>query len=297
MVRAADVFPPQPVGRVNDFAQVLSDSARQKIEDDLQTYEAQTTNEIAVVTLTQLPDGRTIEDVANQIFRTWGIGKKEKDNGVLFIAAVQDRKMRIEVGYGLEGDLTDLQTKSIQDDVVRPYFARGDYDGGIEAAVLSIEQTISGGPAFVSGSSNQEVADKVGVSHQNDFDDAFSSFFGFVGYILLFTTLSFVFRTISYIFGHTKSWWLGGVVGAVIGILAGLFFSSWLIVIFISLGGLIFDFIASLGYKRYGNQWWKYMSKSGGVIGGHGGGSGSSFSGGGGFGGGSSGGGGSSSSW
>jgi uncharacterized protein len=134
---------PYLTGRVNDEANLLSADQRQRIEAKLAQFERQTGNQVAVLTVDSL-EGEAIEDFANKVGRTWALGQKGKDNGVLLLVAKQDRKMRIEVGYGLEPVLTDLQTSIIQNQVIIPYFKRGDYGGGIEAGVDAILSTIQG---------------------------------------------------------------------------------------------------------------------------------------------------------
>src|SRR5687768_7244828 len=97
---------PKMEGPVNDLAGVLAPEAEQAIKSRIRAVEAATTAEIAVVTVRSL-EGETVETYANRLFNQWGIGKKGKDNGVLILAAIEDRKIRIEVGYGLEGTLPD----------------------------------------------------------------------------------------------------------------------------------------------------------------------------------------------
>jgi uncharacterized protein len=104
-------FPP-PSGYVNDFASILSSSVKAELEQELQDFKQTSGHEIALVTLKSL-QGDSIENVAVAIFEQWGIGTKEKDNGVLLLVAPQERKLRIEVGYGLESVLTDSRAGHI----------------------------------------------------------------------------------------------------------------------------------------------------------------------------------------
>src|SRR4051812_38281929 len=97
--------PSKPLTYVNDYTSTLKKTEVQSLEEKLQAYEKESSNEIAVVIITSL-DGDTIENVANELFNTWGIGKKANDNGALLLIALADRKTRIEVGYGLEPTLT-----------------------------------------------------------------------------------------------------------------------------------------------------------------------------------------------
>ena len=134
---------PYLTGRVNDYANLIPQDQRQRIEAKLAQFEQQTGNQVAVLTIDSL-DGEAIEEYANKVGRTWALGQKGKNNGALLLVAKQDRKMRIEVGYGLEPVLTDLQTSIIQNEVIIPHFKQGDFGGGIEAGVDAIVSTIQG---------------------------------------------------------------------------------------------------------------------------------------------------------
>lgn len=130
-------------GRVNDYANLIAPDQKQRIEAQLAQFEQQTTNQVAVLTVETL-NGEDIEGYANRVARAWALGQKGKDNGVLLLVAHKDRRMRVEVGYGLEPVLTDLQSNIIQNEVIIPYFKRGDFGGGIEAGVKAILSTIQG---------------------------------------------------------------------------------------------------------------------------------------------------------
>ena len=131
---AAPQIPPKPTAAagiyVQDYAQVLSAEDKRKLLSIGQELDNKTTAQLAVVTVKTL-DGQPIEDYALAILREWGIGSKEKNNGALIVVAVQDRRSRIEVGYGLEGLLTDGLTGRIQDQAMIPYFRKGNYAAGI----------------------------------------------------------------------------------------------------------------------------------------------------------------------
>lgn len=131
---AAPQIPPKPTAAagiyVQDYAQVLSAEDKRRLLRIGQELDDKTTAQLAVVTVKTL-DGQPIEDYALSILREWGIGSKEKNNGALIVVAVQDRRSRIEVGYGLEGLLTDGLTGRIQDQAMIPYFRKGNYATGI----------------------------------------------------------------------------------------------------------------------------------------------------------------------
>lgn len=122
---------------VNDFANIIPHENKARLEKKLSDFEKQTTIEIAVVTVPSL-DGDTIENFTTRLFKEWGIGKKDKNNGIMFLVAPKERKMRIEVGYGLEEYITDATSKKILSKEVRPYMQKNDFQGGIEAGVDAI---------------------------------------------------------------------------------------------------------------------------------------------------------------
>ncbi len=147
---ALAVFPafaidvPFLTGRVTDNAQILSDETRKAVTANLKAHEEKTTNQIAVLTVPTL-DGVSIEEYAVTVFNTWKLGQKGKDNGVLLIVAPKDRKMRIEVGYGLEGTMTDGIAGSIIRNAITPFFKNNDYDRGIDEGVRAIINVLEGG--------------------------------------------------------------------------------------------------------------------------------------------------------
>jgi uncharacterized protein len=121
-------------GRINDYANVLSDGARNELENSLRNHETQTTNQIAVLIVRDLENG-SIEDFAERVYQTWRLGQEGRDNGALLLISINDRKMRIEVGYGLEPYLTDAMSNRIIQNDIAPYFRRGDYEGGIRSGL------------------------------------------------------------------------------------------------------------------------------------------------------------------
>lgn len=149
---ALAVFPafaidvPFLTGRVTDNAQILSDETRKAVTANLKAHEEKTTNQIAVLTVPTL-EGVSIEEYAVTVFNTWKLGQKGKDNGVLLIVAPKDRKLRIEVGYGLEGTMTDGIAGSIIRNAITPFFKNNDYDRGIDEGVRAIINVLEGGQA------------------------------------------------------------------------------------------------------------------------------------------------------
>ena len=202
----AFTIPAKPSTYVNDYAGMLSPDQVATLETKLENYEKQTTNEIAVVTIPSL-DGDVIENVAQDIFTKWGIGKKDKDNGVLLLISFADRKTRIQTGYGVEGDLTDIATSYIQSDIVTPAFRAGDYYVGVDGAVDKIIEALSG-----TGIVPQDYSASSGNNFFNSSNWQFVLIFGF-----------FCFQWIVSLLARSKSWWGGGIVGGVFSLLVWFF--------------------------------------------------------------------------
>jgi uncharacterized protein len=135
-----DVPPLQ--GRVMDSQGYTSESFRQNLETLLLNHEVKTSNQIAVLIIPSL-QGEVLEEYSLKVAETWKLGQKKKDNGVLLLIAIEDRKMRIEVGYGLEGDLPDVICRRILDFKMKPKFKNEDYEGGIQDGVSSIFEAIN----------------------------------------------------------------------------------------------------------------------------------------------------------
>lgn len=133
-VLAAPAIPARPSAAsgiyVQDYAGVISKADKQQMLSIGQDLDNKTTAQLAVITINSL-EGQPIEDYALAVLREWGIGNKQKNNGVLIVVAVKDRKSRIEVGYGLEGVLPDGLTGRLQDTYMLPSFKQGDYSRGI----------------------------------------------------------------------------------------------------------------------------------------------------------------------
>lgn len=133
-----------PTGHVNDLAGVVDESTRTKLETLLTNFETRTGTQIAVVTIKSL-EGRMVEEYANQLYRTWGIGAKSgqnKDKGALLLIAIEDRKTRLEIGYGLEGDLPDgLAGELVRR--MRPFLKEADYSQAVWVGSRSIVDTLA----------------------------------------------------------------------------------------------------------------------------------------------------------
>ena len=141
LVSALDV--PPLTGRVVDLARVLSGQETEQLSDQLKTHEEKTGNQVAVLILPSL-EGEPVEAYSHRVATTWKLGQKGTDNGVLLLVALKERKLRIEVGYGLEGTLTDLRSARIIRHEIVPRFKVGDIPGGVRAGTEAILKTIDG---------------------------------------------------------------------------------------------------------------------------------------------------------
>jgi uncharacterized protein len=140
-----DVPVPPLKARVTDLTGTLTASQQASLEQTLQTFEARKGSQIAVLIVpTTQPE--TIEQYSIRVGETWKLGRKGVDDGVLLVVAKDDRTLRIEVGYGLEGVIPDVVAKRIVSDVIVPYFKEGDYYGGIQAGVDRLIRLIEGEP-------------------------------------------------------------------------------------------------------------------------------------------------------
>lgn len=262
-------------GYVNDYANMMSPAIRTKLTHELKEFERTDSTQIVILTIPSL-EGLTIEDYSIQVAEAWKIGQKGRDNGIIFMVANQERKIRIEVGRGLEGRLTDLTAGRIIDLVVKPRFKRGDFNGGFVAGVAALIDATKG--EFKTDDANQPKTKK-----------SFPPFFT----ILLFGGIGLL------ILGSISRA-LGGVVGGIGFPVAGYFAlgASMLTLILLGILGLLMGIFlpilfSGIGYGRGG-----IFSPGGGYFG-SGGGDSSDFDSGGGFdgGGGDFGGGGASGDW
>jgi len=163
LLSTADI--PYLTGRVTDNAEILSEAARRSLAEILKEHENRTSNQIAVLTVPTI-GGESIEEYAADVFEAWKLGQQGRDNGILIVVVPNDRRMRIEVGYGLEATLTDALAGRIIQFAMTPRFRNGDYDGGITDGVRAVIEVLEGG----------ELADlesKTGASEESagsDFD-------------------------------------------------------------------------------------------------------------------------------
>ncbi len=134
---------PKSAGYVTDEAGILTPDQIASLRSALSEYEQRTSNQIVVLTIKSL-EGQDIASYGIEVAEAWKAGQEKKDNGVILLVAPNDKKVRIEVGYGLEGVLTDAKSAQIIRDVIRPHFRENDFYGGISNAITAIEAVIAG---------------------------------------------------------------------------------------------------------------------------------------------------------
>lgn len=135
---------PKPEKYFVDHSGVVPADRANAINEKLAQFERDSSNQVIVYIEPKIPDGTTLEDVANDSFHAWQIGQKEKSNGLVLFVFPDERQMRIEVGYGLEGKMPDSRSHRITSDVIKPHFKNGDIAGGIDAGVDEIIATLKG---------------------------------------------------------------------------------------------------------------------------------------------------------
>lgn len=257
-----------------DQTGTLSADQRQQLADQIALSRKDKSYQIGILIIPTLGSDEYLEGYSIKVARAWGIGDKTTSNGVLILVVKNDHKMRIEVGRGLEGDLTDLRAGRIERDIMKPAFQNDDFYGGLSGAVNSIQLAVS-----------QKADSSLEESQSGDVSGG--------------TIVVYIIGGVSWlawlgaILGRSKSWWVGGILGGIVAVIVMLVFAwaAWTFIVgLFAIGlGLLFDFLVSRNYRmrvEHGRSpaWWA----GGGSFGG-GGFSGGSFGGGGFSGGGSSG--------
>src|SRR5436309_2395428 len=154
----ATALPPKPSRYVTDNAGVLGAARAGTLNEKLAHFERDTSNQVLVYIDRDLPADTTIEEMGAAAIRSWGVGQKGKDNGAILFVFTNPKKMRIEVGYGLEPTLTDAKSRQITSTVIKPLFRRGDLAGGVEARVDAMLATIGGADFRGTGSTRAQGA-------------------------------------------------------------------------------------------------------------------------------------------
>src|SRR3989338_4239277 len=185
---------PKPIGHVTDSANIINPSARQELEAKLREYRDKTSIEIAIVTVLSL-NGLSVEEYTLNWAQKWGVGDKKKDNGIVLLVAPVERKMRIEVGYGMEPDLTDVQAKRIIDNTVIPYFKESVQQSSESAKKSKLtEGIVAGVNAILAGLGNtpyqnrleeRKIAAEKAAAEQKLSDEQFAATMKIVGLVVI----------------------------------------------------------------------------------------------------------------
>ncbi|MGW6780041.1 TPM domain-containing protein [Brucella pseudogrignonensis] len=196
-------------GRVVDAAGIIDPAERQQLTQKLADFEAKSSDQVVVVTVPSL-NGEDIESYSNRLFRAWALGQKQENNGILLVVAPNDRKVRIEVGYGLEGTMTDALSSVIINGTIIPEFRTGNYSNGIVQGVDGILSVLSGDAAELEARAKRNVQTSSG---SDDIDWVFVVFITF--WALIFFG-GFGMAILTPIFGQKigpgKYRWLGMVM-------------------------------------------------------------------------------------
>jgi uncharacterized protein len=142
--QAAEVIPPKPDRYFNDYAGVVSKDAAQRFNEQLAQFERETSNQVVVAVFPKMQSESDVADYAQRVAQSWGVGSKAQRNGVALLVFIADRKMSIQVGYGLEGALPDAIAYDIRANHINPHFRTGDYEGGLAEGIDLICKAIRG---------------------------------------------------------------------------------------------------------------------------------------------------------
>jgi uncharacterized protein len=141
---AAEVIPPKPDRYFNDYAGVVSKEAAQRFNEQLAQFERETSDQVVVAVFPKMQSDSDIADYTQRVAQAWGVGQKERRNGVVLFVFIQDRKMFIQVGYGLEGALPDATAFDITERHIKPLFRNGNYEAGLATGIDLIRKAIRG---------------------------------------------------------------------------------------------------------------------------------------------------------
>src|SRR5947207_15946093 len=142
--QAAEVIPPKPDRYFNDYAGIVSKEAAYRFNEQLAQFERETSDQVAVAVFPKMQSDSDLADYTQRVAQAWGVGQKQQRNGVVLFVFIQDRKMFIQVGYGLEGALPDLTAFDITEYRIKPHFRNNDYEGGLAEGIDSILKAIRG---------------------------------------------------------------------------------------------------------------------------------------------------------
>ena len=142
--QGTESIPPKPTRYFNDYAGVVSKPVADRFNEQLAQFERETSDQVVVAVFPKMQSDSDIADYTQRVAQAWGVGQKERRNGVVLFVFINDRKMYIQVGYGLEGALPDVTAFDITEYKIKPHFRNGDYEGGVAVGVDSIFKAIRG---------------------------------------------------------------------------------------------------------------------------------------------------------
>jgi uncharacterized protein len=142
--RAGEVIPPSPPRYFNDYANIIPPLTATEFNKMLEAYEKTNSSQIVVAIFPRMQSNSSIEDYTHRVFQAWKVGQKGKDNGVVLFVFLENRTMRVEVGYGLEGAIPDAIGKRIIEEQIKPHFQKGDFTAGARAGIISLMQAARG---------------------------------------------------------------------------------------------------------------------------------------------------------
>jgi len=236
LAHALDVPPLR--GRINDYAAVLSSDRAQALESRLAAFEKETGHQIAVLTVPSL-EGDALEDFSTRVAQSWKLGKKGFDNGAILLIAQKDRKLRIEVGYGLEGVMPDAVANRIVQEVIVPRFRENDYSGGIEAGLDAVMKVTQG----------EKLSGKTRPSSKRKFSN-----------ISVFGTVLIMAATLAFFIGLTQRAFRRGTLGGAtagflttLGLAPGFSVILWVLAVLV--GSVLGAVGSSIARDSWGGQW------------------------------------------
>ena len=195
---AAEVIPPKPDGYFNDYAGVVSKEAAQRFNEQLAQFDRETSDQVVVAIFSKMQSDSDIADYTQRVAQAWGVGQKARRNGVVLFVFIQDRKMFIQVGYGLEGALPDATAFDITERQIKPLFRAGNYELGLATGIDLICKAIRG---EYKGSGKT-------VAEQNH-SSGFSGLLPFIIFVIVLMVISRVIRRLG---GYSYSSRGGGPV-------------------------------------------------------------------------------------
>jgi len=196
---AAEVIPPKPSAYFNDYAGVVSKETASRLNEQLAQFERETSDQVVVAVFPKMQSDSDIADYTQRVAQAWGVGQKERRNGVVLFVFIQDRKMFIQVGYGLEGALPDATAFDITERHIKPLFRAGNYEAGLATGIDLIFKAIRGEYK----GSGKTIAERRGGG------GAVSGFLPFIIFVIVLIILSRLFRKLG---GYSYSSRGGGPV-------------------------------------------------------------------------------------